>query len=265
MKFTAHIEALYQELPFAKRFAAAKSDGFDYAEIWDWDNKDLDEVKRLCLENKVELTAMSGDKQYDMCNPAEQEKYIAQVKTSIDAAVKIGCKNVVIHSNELTQAGPVKNTYSQLSDTVKLCSMFKNLKELAPYAEKAGVTLIVEALNVITDHTGNFLIHTQTAAELVNAVNSPNVKVLYDAYHMYLTEGRLCETLEKYLDTIGYIHFADAPGRHEPGTGVINYKNLFDFLRGIGYEGFVSCELFAVNNTEEAVAAVKEAAVTLNR
>lgn len=260
MKFTAHIEALYQELPFEKRFAAAKKDGFNYVEIWDWINKDLDQIIELCKQNQVTLTAMSGDPQYDMCNPADHEKYVAQVKTSIDVAVKLNCANVVVHSNELTQAGPVKNPLTELSDTVKLCSMFRNLKELAPYAEKAGVTLIVEALNVVTDHIGNFLIDTKTAAELIKAVNSPSVRVLYDAYHMYLNEGKLCEITEKYLPQIGYIHFADAPGRHDPGTGVINYRNFFDFLKEKGYDGFASCELFAVSSTKEAIAAVKAAA-----
>lgn len=260
MKFDAHIEAMYQELSWAQRFGQAKQDGFNHIEIWDWDNKNLDELVKLCLDNDLSIAAMSGDKKYDMCNPADHEAYVAQVIESIRCAAKIGAANVVIHSNELTQTGPVKNPLTELSDTVKLCSMFTNLRELAPYAEEYGVTLVVEPLNTVTDHIGNFLTSTQQSAELIQAVGSPNIKVLYDVYHMYLNEGKICETLQKYISTIGHIHFADAPGRHEPGTGVINYAKVFSYLDELGYEGTIGCELFPKESTAKAVAAIKQAA-----
>lgn len=260
MKFDAHVEALYQELPFAERFAAAKKDGFKYIEIWDWDNKDLDELTRLCAENELAIAAMSGDKLYDMCNPDDDEKYIAEVIESIRVAEKIGAQSVVIHSNELTPAGPVKNEHKDLSDTVKMCSMFRKLRALAPYAEEYDVQLVVEPLNIVTDHMGNYLTSTQQTAELLEAVNCPNIKMLYDVYHMYLNEGKLCETLDKYVSYIGHIHIADAPGRHEPGTGAINYANLFRHLDKLGYDGTVGCELFALKDTATAIAAVKDAA-----
>lgn len=262
MIFSAHIEALYTELPFAERFISAKKDGFSYVEFWDWDNKDLAEVVKLCEEYDLELSAMSGDKHYDMCNPKDSERYIEQVKKSIDIANKISCKNVVIHSNELTKPGPVLNELNNLTHVTKLCSMFDNLKKLAPYAESKNVTLVVEALNTITDHAGNFLTNTKTSAEIIKAVDSEKVKILYDVYHMFLTEGKLIETVEQYLPYIGYMHFADAPGRHEPGTGVINYKKFFELLQKMGYEGIIGCELFASNETREAIENVKKSIPT---
>ena len=107
---------------------------------------------------------------------------------------------------------------------------------------------------------GNYLTSTQQTAELLEAVNCPNIKMLYDVYHMYLNEGKLCETLDKYVSYIGHIHIADAPGRHEPGTGAINYANLFRHLDKLGYDGTVGCELFAIKDTATAIAAVKNAA-----
>ena len=260
MRFSAHIDALYNEVPFEERFALAKADGFDYVEIWDWDNKDQDVLKAKLKEYNLTLSAMSGDKQYDMCNPAHYEVYVPQVKESIDKAVEFGCLNVVIHSNELTPAGPVTNSYSELSDCVKICSMFRNLKDLAPYAEEKGVTLIVEPLNIVTDHMGNYLTTVEQTADLVKAVGSPNIKVLNDIYHMYLNNGKIAETWDKNLEYIGYVHFADAPGRHEPGTGVINYKGVFDHMRKIGYEGIIGTELFTTTNTADAIAAIKAVA-----
>ncbi len=263
MKFSAHIDALYNELPFAERFEAAKNDGFDYVEIWDWDNKDEAVLKVKLKEFGLTLSAMSGDKQYDMCNPAHYDVYVAEVKESIDKAVELGCLNVVIHSNELTPAGPVSNSYPELSEAAKLCAMFRCLKALAPYAEEKKVTLVVEPLNIVTDHMGNFLTSMKQAADLIDAVGSPNVKVLYDIYHMYLNEGKIAETWDKFLPEVGYVHFADAPGRHEPGTGVINYAAVFAHMRKIGYPGIIGCELFSTTNTADAIAAIKIAAVTL--
>ena len=110
-----------------------------------------------------------------------------------------------------------------LSHTVKLCSLYAGLAASARLAEEAGVTLYLEPLNISTDHPGNFLRDTQTAAELVRLIGSPRLKVLYDIYHMQLNEGRLCDTIRQYADTFGHVHAADAPGRREPGTGEIAF------------------------------------------
>ena len=141
--------------------------------------------------------------------------------------------------------------------------MFDILSTIAPWAEEANITFVLEALNIVTDHCGNFLDNTQTSAELVAATGSPNMKILYDAYHMYLDEGKICEMTEKYLDNIGYIHIADAPGRHEPGTGVINYENFFKHLEKIGYKGTAGMELYPADGTAKAVEAIKKAVGTL--
>ena len=121
-------------------------------------------------------------------------------------------------------------------------------------AEQAGVDLYLEPLNVTTDHPGNFLRDTRTAAELVRLVGSPRLRVLFDLYHMQLSEGHLCDTIRQYADTFGHVHAADAPGRHEPGTGEIAFPRVYQALEQAGYTGFVSYELFPARSTAEAVA-----------
>jgi hydroxypyruvate isomerase len=121
--------------------------------------------------------------------------------------------------------------------------MTETLKKLAPRAEKAKVTLLLEALNTRVDHPGNFLSSTGLAAELVGSMASRWIKILYDIYHMQIMEGNLIDTLRNYIDLIRYIHVADVPGRHEPGTGEINFPNVMTALRELGYGGFVGFEL----------------------
>ena len=264
MKKSANLEVLYYELPWAERFAAAAKDGFKCIEFWGWEDKDLAEVKRLCKENNLELTAMGGDGPFSMCDPKFKQQYLNYIKRAIEAAKEVGCPILIIHSDAL-QAAPQyavplsgDYTYNQ-----KLLNMFDILSTIAPWAEEANITFVLEALNIVTDHCGNFLTNTQTSAELMAATGSANMKILYDAYHMYLDEGKICEMTEKYLDNIGYIHIADAPGRHEPGTGVINYENFFKHLEKIGYKGTAGMELYPVDGTAKAVEAIKKAVGTL--
>ena len=258
MKYSVNIETVYQELPFTERFAAAKADGFDYVEIWDWTVKDLDEVARLCRTHGLEISCMGGDAAVSLCDPARGEEYQADVRKSLAAAKKLGCKLLAVHSNALMD-GPLPyaaDTFPQYSDAEKTLAMYRSLAALAPEAEAAGVTLCLEALNVEVEHVGNFLRYTKDAAEIIRAVNSPNVKILYDAYHMYLNEGKIMETIRKYQDLIGCIHIADAPGRGEPGTGCINYRAVLKDLFVNGYDGMIAFELFPQNDSKTAVAAI---------
>ena len=260
LKFAANLEVLYTELPFEQRFAAAKKDGFNYVEFWGWDDKDLEQVKKLLAENDLTLTNFNGDKPFSMCNPQTRDEYLAYLKKGVEAAKYLGLHTVGIHSDALQDwpqhAIPLPEDYSF---TRKICAMYDILKAIIPWGEEADITFILEPLNTVQDHVGNFLEDTRTAADLCACTGSDRIKVLYDAYHMYLNEGRIVEQTLKYLDRIGYIHIADSPGRHEPGTGAINYKRYFDFLAEAGFEGTIAFELYPETDTETAVAAIKEA------
>ena len=252
------LETIYEELPFQKRFAAAKADGFDDVEMWDWSNKNLPEVKQLLADNDLKLAAMSGDGPFSMCDPKDKEGYLDFLYRSLDAAKIVDCHTLVIHSDALMEspqyAKPLAEHYSLIT---KYCAMFAVLSEIAPKAQAAGITLVLEPLNIVKDHCGYFLTSTEDAADLVKAVGNPNLKILYDAYHMYLNEGKICETTETYLPYIGHIHIADAPGRHEPGTGVINYGNFLKHLDRLGYRYSVGFELYPAADSAAAVKAIK--------
>ena len=94
------------------------------------------------------------------------------------------------------------------------------------------------------------------AAELTRLIGSPMLKILYDAYHMQLNEGNLCGNIRAYGDQIGHVHIADAPGRHEPGTGEINCQIVYACLEEVGYDGLLGYELFPKTDTAAAVRAI---------
>ena len=134
----------------------------------------------------------------------------------------------------------------------------RQLLGCAELAEKEEINLNLEALNITTDHEGNFLKYTQTGAEICRLIGSPRLKLLYDVYHMQINEGCICDTITNYGDQFGHIHVADAPGRHEPGTGEINYKKVIRHLEACGYNGYVGYELFPLTDTKTAVKAIME-------
>lgn len=253
---SACIETMYRELPFLDRFRAAGDDGFDFVEFWSWTDKDLDAVKAAAEKAGVGVSGFNGDADLSLIDPEHKEAYLAFLRRSVEAAKKVGARSVTIHSNGLGDGGIVINHYDELSDTVKLCAMFDTLKECAKLAEESGVLMNLEPLNVTTDHVGNFLRTTRMAAEMTRLIGSPKLKVLYDAYHMQLNEGSLCDNIRAYGDQFGHIHVADAPGRHEPGTGEINYANVFACLEETGYTGLVGFELIPKTTTAEAVKAI---------
>ncbi len=258
MKFakSACIEPMYSEIPFLDRFQAAKDDGFEFVEFWGWTDKDLDAVKAAAEKANIGISGFNGDADYSLIDPTHKEKYLDFLRKSVAAAQKIGAKSVTIHSNALGDGGVVVNHYTELSDTVKLCSMYDMLLECAKIAEESGIAMNLEPLNITTDHVGNYLATTRMAAEMTRLIGSPMLKVLYDVYHMQLNEGSLCDNIKAYADQLGHIHVADAPGRHEPGTGEINYARVFKALEDCGYTGRVGFELFPETTTANAVKAI---------
>ncbi|MBR0281955.1 MAG: TIM barrel protein [Oscillibacter sp.] len=258
MKFqkSACIEPMYSELPFLERFQAAKDDGFEYVEFWGWTDKDLDAVKAAADKAGIGIAGFNGDAELSLIDPEQKDAYLEFLKKSVEAARKVGAKSVTIHSNGLGDGGLVIDAYDNLSDTVKLCAMYGTLIECAKIAENSGVQMNLEGLNITTDHVGNFLRTTRTAAEMIRLIGCPKLRVLYDAYHMQLNEGSLCDNIKAYGDTFGHIHVADAPGRHEPGTGEIYYPRVMKALEDVGYTGLVGFELIPETTTANAVKAI---------
>jgi len=127
-----------------------------------------------------------------------------------------------------------------------------NLRFAATALEKEGIRLLVEPLNN-QDIPEFYLVHTQDALRLLAEVNHPNLWLQYDIYHMQIMEGNLTRTILDNLARIAHIQLGDNPGRHEPGTGEINYANLLRFIDEAGYDGWIGCEYKPAGVTEDGL------------
>jgi hydroxypyruvate isomerase len=253
MKKSVCIEMLFTEVAFEDRFQLTRESGFDYIEFWTWKDKDIQKIKELCRVHDLKIASFSGDQDFSMIDERQKEDYIAFAKESIEIARFLNCGHLVVHSNALGEKGVVINGYPNIAKKNKITAMLDVLKTLATEAEKSNVILTLEALNTKVDHRRNFLTSTKEAAELIRSVSSSHIKILYDVYHMQIMEGNIINTLGTYIDAIGYIHIADVPGRHEPGTGEINFANMMKALRKLNYNGMIGFELMPLHDSKKAV------------
>lgn len=211
---------------------------------------DLDAMRAKADSLGLEMTCIVGAgaiAQGGMVNPDDHDKVVQQFRERIGVAKRLGCKRLV---------GLTGNERADVSREEQAQYVVQCLKRLAPIAEENDVLLVVEALNTLVDHKGYFLTRTDETIEILKAVNSPNVKMLFDIYHQQITEGNVIRNLTRNIDRIGHFHVGDNPGRKEPGTGELNYKNIFKAIAETGYDGFVALECGRSGTTEQALEAV---------
>jgi hydroxypyruvate isomerase len=257
---SVHIDLLYTEYPYKERFSLARRDGFHAVEFYieGWESKNLLQIRKLLDDNKLEVSAATGATPFSMCDPFQKNNYVNYFKKLLDACQVIRCPMLMCHSDLLDPETnyAAKILPKEYSFARKFCAMYDVLKTIAPLAAQANVTITVEPLSQAA-HPGYFLHDFSTCVDLIRAVNEPNVKCLFDCYHTYIEEGNLSANLTKYIKDIGHIHVADAPGRHEPGSGDINYRGVLSTISKLPYDGYVSFEFYPSRNTANAIETVK--------
>ena len=258
MKASVCIEMLYTEYPFLDRIKMAAEQGFDAVEFWNWDNKDMPAIKRAVEAAGIDVATFQSNRGGTLINPTHRENFIAGIKESLAMAKQMNTKKMFILTDELGDDRSVKFQFPDLTEEEKYQSVFDGLKEIAPFAEAAGVTLVMEPLNNLVDHAGYWLKRSEVGFDLVQKINSPNIRLLFDIYHQQVTEGNIIEKLTHNLDAIGHVHVADVPGRHQPGTGELNFGNILRALKAAGYDGFVGLEFAPTIPSKEAALASLE-------
>jgi len=251
IKLSACIEMLFPEIDeCSQRIPAAAEAGLDGVEFWSYSNKDLDAVASACQDTGLPLTAMTIEAPEGMLHHRLADQFAEATQQAIAAAQTVGCKTLICTTNIATPI-PISINRNRAHAGIVAC-----LKTAAPLAEKAGITLVLEPLNILVDHPGYFLTSSLEGFEIVEQVQSPAVKLLYDIYHQQITEGNLIATITSHIGLIGHFHAADVPGRHEPGTGEINYANALAAIAEAGYEGFIGLEYAPTVATAESLQAV---------
>ncbi len=222
-------------MPRDQLLAEIASIGYPAIEIWGWDD-DLPGLCEAAEGNGLRMVSMSGhDSLPDGLNiPANHERIEAELRDSIDAAAAHGVAGLICFSG---------NRIEGMDEEVAIANTAAGLRRAAPYAEANDITLNLELLNSKVDHSGYQCDNTAWGLAVLQQVNSPNVKLLYDIYHMQIMEGDIIRTMTANLDAIGHIHTAGNPGRNElDDTQELNYRGICRALSSAGYEGYVGHE-----------------------
>lgn len=163
---------------------------------------------------------------------AIRDMLAGRFKTAVETGKRTGCKWTLA----------VPGRFNLSADWgYQTANVVENLKRLAPICEPSGLVIVLEPLNP-KDHPGLFLTKMAQAYEICKAVGSPSVKILDDMYHQQITEGNIIPNIDACWDELVSFHVGDSPGRKEPGTGEMNYRNIFKHLHGKGYTGVLCCE-----------------------
>jgi hydroxypyruvate isomerase len=247
-KFAVNVEMWWRkEKDFLKKLEAAAALGFPAVEIWPWENKDVNAVAETTERLGLKIAQFTAWGFKPGMNEAKNHNLLVEkIEKGCEVAKKWKCSMMCVVAGD-DVAGV---SQEKMHETV-----IEGLKKVAPIAEKHGVTLILEPMNIRVDHKGHCLYGSAPTLKIIKAVGSKFVKINWDLYHMHITEGDLCGHLKEGFaaDAIGYIQLADHPGRNEPGTGEINYSRVLKELKTLKYTGFVGLELMP-KTTEEAAA-----------
>lgn len=251
MKLSLCLEMLFTDLPFIERLDVASRLGYGAVEFWDWRNKDVQAIADAAARLGLTVAAMSGNRRHALIDPEARAGLIEEMDDVFAAARQLNCRRIMMLSDVLNDDGSAAPSKPLLAEE-KIESMAENLRALARRAEAANVTLLLEPLNTVVDHRGCFLDDSTLGVEIVRRVDSPEVRLLYDIYHMSMMGEDVLKEIDKSLEWIGYLHVADLPGRHQPGTGKIDYQAVNALLRRAKYEGFIGMEFSPLGPDEQA-------------
>src|SRR5580765_4916185 len=249
-KLAANLTMLFGEIDFLDRFEAAASAGFRGVEFlfpYAYDAQVLKARLRdhrlvQVLHNLPAGNWTAGERGI-ACHPDRVEEFKAGVDQAITYATTLDCDRV----NCLAGILPPQVDPAAARDT-----FVQNLRYAAPRLRSAGIRLLIEPINT-RDVPGFFLSGTAQAIEIIDAVGSDNLQLQYDIYHMQIMEGDVAAGIQRLLPRIGHIQLADVPGRHEPGTGAIDFGSLLNHIDRIGYSGWIGCEYAPAGKTRDGL------------
>lgn len=250
MKYSLNISLFFGGKNLIDSLYAAKRLGFNYVECWFPYDYDIINLREIISENELKLIGINappgntekGD--WGILNdPRRTQLFRESFYKALNYARKLGCN----HINIL-----IGNNISKLGRDKQIKAIINNLKEVAPIAQEYSKTILLEAINSY-GYPDYLINNSSESLQIIKAVGMPNVKFLYDVYHMQLMEGNLTRTICDNLDLIGHIQIADVPDRHEPGTGEINFSYLLNRVKEAGYRNFVGLEYTPSSTEREAV------------
>jgi hydroxypyruvate isomerase len=250
-KLSVMLWTVYKPLPFEQRLEKIAEAGYHAVELVnefkDWSEDDFRRAnaKKRSLGIVFDSTAGVGK---GIADPGGRDAFLADLKNFFPVAAKLECPTIIVLSG---------NRVEGVSHEAHHNACIEALKPAADMAAREKVTLLLENIDQ-EENPKYYLTSVAEGFEIVRKVDSPHVKFLYDFYHEQISEGNLIEKLEKNIDQVGLVHIADVPGRHQPGTGEINYASIFRKLAELKYDRYAAMEFMPAGDPVATLRAARE-------
>ena len=243
-----------------EKVAQAGYEGFEFG---DWRAQNAAQIVKLKNKLGLECACIVGNKSVNpvgmgLCDPRERDGFLAELRASIEAAKRFETRRLVVLTGFRVPG---------MTPEAQHASVVEGLKRAQDLAAPGKIELVLEMINTLApveplnpkgdNHSRYYLNHIGGAFEIARAVASPYVKILFDLYHVQIMDGNLIETLRANIAHIGHFHVGDVPGRHEPGTGEIDHRNVFRAIRDTGYREFVAMEYLPLRDAVQTLKQVR--------
>ena len=246
-RFSANLGYLWKELPLPEAVLAAGKAGFEAVEFHEPYNYPAEEIREVLEETSLKMLGLNtrrgvpGSKDRGLAAvPGREADARNIIDEAIEYAASINCQNIHVIAGITGKIKEAEETFRE------------NLRYATQKASNHGITILIEPL-ILFDTPGYHLSDLDHAMETQDAVNKPNLKIMFDCYHIQVMQGNLLLRLKEHLTRIGHIQFANSPGRTEPDTGEINFPWLFAEIDSIGWEGYLGAEYIPPTKTDDSL------------
>ena len=221
-----------------KAMELAKKNGLSGIEFFDFEGRDLQAIAKKSEETGVDVVAFCQKNGKLLGTPGKIDDFIEGFKESVDAAKALKTRNLIVSDDFYPRDAAREDVHN---------AMVEGLKKLAPLAEEAGITILVEPLS------GSYFRDAAEPFEIIREVGSSNIRILYDIFHFQQFAGNITNTIKENLDLIGHIHGAGVPARCELTEGEVDYRFVLKELKELGYDRYFGLEFFTFTDREEKV------------
>ncbi len=245
-RFSVMLWTIEKQFPFDRCVEIAAEAGYNgvqlVGEFQKWTPEDTQRTMSRIHSLGLVVDSMSGVRA-GFSDPSETEIFISQFKDQLGAAKRLECPQVILLSGKRVP---------EISLAAQTQTAVENLKRAADLAADNHIEIVIEPIDAL-ENPSIFLQTVTDAFEIVGRVGRSNVKVLYDFYHEQRGFGDLIEKLVNHIDQVGLVHIADVPGRHEPGTGEVNYANIYRKLAELRYDRFIAMEFYPTGDAADSL------------
>ena len=231
------------EVDSLEEVAAYGFKAFEYNGLKSWPLEKAERLRKkmdeLGLAMGVFTANPAGWNKTGMVDPEQRPGFLDEVREAMKFVDITGNKYITVITGAEMQKIP---------RGVQRANVVESLRRAADIVAPHNVTLVMEPLNILVNHAGYYLSRSDEAYEIIRAVDNPHARMLFDIYHQQITEGNLIENIRNYRNEIGTFHVGDVPGRHQPGSGEINYRNVFKAIYELKMDAYLGLEFSASEN-----------------